>query len=199
MKKYLFATLALIFTFTFGQKLKISKGDVKQLKSISEYSVEFDYSNLEIPKYSSEEEFLKDKMAKREEKEPGAGERFRESWFSDREERYHPKFIESFNKRFKNGEKKVSDDSNAEYVMSIHTQKMYPGYNVGVVRHNAEITAEITIYKKSDPSKIIFQGTYTDVQGGGAAGYDFDSGYRISECYAKLAKEFAELILKKAK
>lgn len=30
-------------------------------------------------------------------------------------------------------------------------------------------------------------------------GYDFDSGYRISEAYAKLAKEVAYNIKKKAK
>ena len=45
--------------------------------------------------------------------------------------------------------------------------------------------------------KILFSGDYTKVEGNGAMGYDFNSGYRISEAYAKLAKEFAKNLKKK--
>ncbi len=38
---------------------------------------------------------------------------------------------------------------------------------------------------------VLFEGSYKDVQGNGAMGYDYNSGYRISECYAKLAKNIA--------
>ena len=138
-------------------------------------------------------------MALREEKSKGSGEIFKRGWFRDREERYEPKFIESFNKRFKNGEVSVSKDNNATYIIKVHTQKLYAGYNVGVWRHNAEISAEITVYAKENPEKILLKGFYKDVQGKGAMGNDYESGYRISECYAKLAKEFAYYIKKNAK
>lgn len=198
MKKILFATL---FTFIslsgFSQKFKVSDGKLKNLKGITEYNLVFDYSDLQVPKFDSEEDFLKEKMQKREEKEAGAGERFKKSWFRDREERYEPKFMTSFNKRFKNDEIKAKKDlSSAKYTMKVHTTKLYPGYNVGVWRHNAEIDAIVTVYETSNPSNIIVSGKLKDVQGAGAFGNDYDSGYRISECYAKLAKVLAKYVKK---
>jgi hypothetical protein len=201
MKKQLIFILAITCTvFVYAQKVKITQGNYAALKGISAYNLEFDYSNVQIPKYDSEEDFLKDKMAKRDEKEAGTGEKFRESWFSDREERYKPKYIESFNKRFDDGQIKVGSDlPGAEYTMKIHTTLLYAGYNVGVVRKNSKIEATVSVFKTSDPSSVLFSANYTKVEGGGAMGYDFDSGYRISEAYAKLAKKVAADIKKKAK
>ncbi|CAM3609211.1 hypothetical protein [Zobellia roscoffensis] len=197
MCKFLVMALLVVSATTYAQKMKVKEGDIKNLKDISAYTLEFDYSNLEIPKFDSEEDFLADKMAKREEKEAGTGEKFKESWFADREERYEPKFIESFNKRFDDGEVSVSMDA-ADYTMKIHTTKIYAGYNVGIVRKNAEISTVITVYETANPTNVLLEGTYEDVQGYGAMGNDYNSGYRISECYAKLAKNIAGYIIKKA-
>ncbi len=198
MKKQISIVMLLLFTtIMFAQKAKVSEGSFSNLKGISEFNLEFDYSNLEIPKYDSEEEFLKDKMKKRDDKEPGTGQKFKDSWFADRENKYEPKFIESFNKR---GDIKVDRDLDAaEYTMKIHTTALYAGYNVGVSRKNAWINAEITVYKNDNPDKAILKVKYTKAEGGGAMGYDYDSGYRISEAYAKLAKTFAKTVIKKAK
>ncbi|MBU2973003.1 hypothetical protein [Zobellia sp. B3R18] len=197
MRKFVVMALLVVSANSFAQKMKVSKGDIKNLKDISVYTLEFDYSNLEIPKYDSEDDFLEDKMAKREEKEAGKGEEFKKSWFADRQDRYEPKFIESFNKRFDDGEVSVSMED-ADYTMKIHTNKIYAGYNVGVVRKNAEIDATITVYETANPSNVLLEGKYSDVQGYGAMGNDYNSGYRISECYAKLAKNMAGFIIKKA-
>lgn len=197
MRKFVVMALLVVSANSFAQKMKVSKGDIKNLKDISAYTLEFDYSNLEIPKYDSEDDFLADKMAKREEKEAGKGEEFKKSWFADRQDRYEPKFIESFNKRFDDGEVSVSMED-AAYTMKIHTNKIYAGYNVGVVRKNAEIDATVTVYETANPSNVLLEGKYSDVQGYGAMGNDYNSGYRISECYAKLAKNMAGFIIKKA-
>ncbi|MRI00792.1 hypothetical protein GH721_09665 [Kriegella sp. EG-1] len=198
MKNLATLTLLVFCTFTtVGQKLKVEEGDLKNLKDINVYTMEFDYTDVQIPKFDNEEAFLKDKMDKREKKKAGDGERFKKSWFDDRPNRYHPKFIESFNKRFDDSVVKAQEDE-ADYTMLVHTTKLYPGYNVGIVRHNAEIDATITIYETTNPSNILFSGSYKDAQGAGAMGNDYDSGYRISECYAKLAKTFAKDLKKKA-
>ena len=201
MKNQILILVLLLFTsLGFSQKVNVTQGDFKDLKVITEYNLVFDYSNLSIPKYKSEEEFLEEKMGKRDEKEEGKGENFKESWFNDRPARYEPKFIESFNKRFDNGEIKVDRDlDSAEYTMKVHTTMMYAGYNVGVVRQNSKVEATISVYKTDSPSQVIFSADFTKVEGVGAMGYDFDSGYRISEAYAKLAKTLASDIKKKAK
>ncbi len=184
----------------FAQKAEIKQGSWENLKGITKYNLVFDYSDLEIPKYDNEEEFLKDKMAKREEKEPGAGERFKKSWFADREERYEPKFIESFNKRFKNGEVEVGKNlDGAEYTIKVHTIFLYPGYNVGVMRQNAKVSAVLTFYKNDAPDDILFEVKYIKAEGFGALGNDYNSGYRISEAYAKLAKTLTKHLVKNTK
>lgn len=201
MKKLFTLFLAILFaTNNYAQKPKVKDGNFKNLKDISAYNLVFDYTDVKIPKYDSEEEFLKDKMEKREKKATGSGELFKTSWFRDREERYEPKFIESFNKRFKNNKITVGKNLNSsKYTMKVHTTKLYPGYNVGVWRQNAEISATITIFETANPNNILVSAKIKDVQGKGAFGNDYNSGYRISECYAKLAKILAKTIKKKAK
>jgi len=201
MKKQLTIVLVLLCTtFMFAQKAKVKEGDFKNLKGITEFNVVFDYTDVQIPKYKSEEEFLKDKMEKRDKKEPGTGEEFKKSWFADREGQYEPKFIESFNKRFDDGKMNIDRDlDGAEYTMKVHTTSLSAGYNIGISRKDAMIDAIITVYKNDNPDKAILVVNYTGAVGAGAHGHDYDSGYRISECYAKLAKTFAKTILKKAK
>tara|TARA_R110002012_G_scaffold322083_1_gene554837 strand:+ start:17196 stop:17795 length:600 start_codon:yes stop_codon:yes gene_type:complete len=199
MKNILVFTLLLVSTTIFAQKTKITEGDWKDLKGISAYNLVFEYTDLQIPKFDSEDAFLEDKMNKRDDKEEGTGEEFKKNWFADRENRYEPKFIESFNKRFDDGEVKVGKDIGAEYTMKIHTTMLYPGYNVGVMRQNAKVEATLYVYKTDAPNTIIFAVEYTKIEGKGAMGYDYNSGYRISEGYAKLAKELAKTIQKKAK
>ncbi len=192
MKKLVILFTALLCTtFMFSQKVKITQGSYAALKDIKEYNLEFDYSSLSIPKYNSEEDFLIDKMAKRDDKNPESGEKFKESWFADRENRYEPKFIESFNERFKNGEIKVGKDLKTEYTLKIHTTMMWAGYNVGVWRENSKIEATIYVYKNDDPNTILLAADFTRVEGGGLSGMDYNSGDRIAQAYGKLAKKLS--------
>jgi hypothetical protein len=184
----------------FSQKEKVVKGDWSDLKNITEYTLVFDYSDLEIPKYDSEEAFLDDKMAKRDEKEPGTGEAFKESWFSDRENYYEPRFIETFNERYKDGLVKVDRDlGSAEYTMKIHTTLIYPGYNVGVVRQNSKIEVTVSVFKNDNPDNILFSAEFTKVEGAGNAGYDFNSGQRIADAYIIFARSLEKNMYKNLK
>ncbi len=199
MKNLLFIATLVFTTALMAQKAKVTKGDWGNLKGISEYNVVFDYSDLQIPKYDSEEEFLKDKMAKRDEKEPGTGEKFKESWYSDREAYYEPRFIETFNDRYKDGAVKVEKDSNAEYTMKVHTTMIYPGYNVGLVRHNSKLEVTISVYKTAEPDNAIFSADYTKIEGQGNGGFDFNSGQRIADAYIIFARALTKHMYKNTK
>lgn len=186
--------LILVSGVTMAQKKRVLSGDFKNVKGITEFNLVFDYSNLKVDKFETEEAFLEDKMKKREEK--GTAEAFKKSWFSDREERYEPKFIESFNKRFDGEIKADKNLASAKYTAKIQTLWIYPGYNVGVVRQPSKLNAIIKVYESANPDNVILSVGYQKVLGNGAAGFDYNSGYRISEAYAKLAKEFAAEIKK---
>ncbi|MFC4686497.1 hypothetical protein ACFO4P_06060 [Epilithonimonas pallida] len=192
MKKLFLLGLIAVSTFLTAQKMKVTSGSFAALKGITLYDVTFDYSNLKVDKFKTEEDFLKDKMKKREEK--GTDDDFKKSWFADREDRYEPKFIESFNKREPSIQ--VGKNNGAPYVMTVKTTWIYPGYNVGAWRQDSKINTTITISDKANPDKILLTVDYSDVPGGGAFGNDYNSGYRISESYAKLAKELAADIKK---
>lgn len=199
MKKTILILVLMISAVSMAQKMKVISGDFKNLKGISEFNLVFDYENLKVDKFATEEDFLKDKMAKRDDEE-GKAENFKKNWFADRENRYEPKFIESFNKRFENEKVKADKGlSSAKYTIKVKTTWIYPGYNVGVMRQPAKLNTTLYVYEIANPSNILLKVDYEKALGSGAAGFDYNSGYRISEAYAKLAKTFAADLKKKTK
>jgi hypothetical protein len=187
MRKNLTLVLLLTISSIFSQKMKIIEGSTDNIKHINKYDVLFVYENLSIPNFDSEEDFLKDKMDKREADNKGDGERFKESWYADRENIFEPKFIHAFEKTI-DGEIELFDHSNALYIMKIHTQSIYSGYNVGVWSQQAKISVEISFFSKTDPDNILLSVFYKDVSGLN----DYNTGERIGRSYMKLAKILAK-------
>lgn len=68
-----------------AQKMKV-KGDMSSLKDVSKIDLEFTYDNMSVGKYDSEDEYLQERVEKKNEKEPGTGNEWREAWVNDREE-----------------------------------------------------------------------------------------------------------------
>jgi len=199
MKKLISITLLLITIFTYSQKVKLAEGDVKRLKGITAYNVVFEYTNLKIPNFETEEDFLKDKMEKREKLKPntGAGERFRKSWFADREELFEPYFINYFNGYFVMKKKIVAYKNNTEskYTMLIKTDEIYAGYNVGVFSESAKSKTVITIYETKNPKNILFKSKQIAIKNGRSS---FNSGVRIANTYGILGESMARFLRKKA-
>jgi len=186
MKNILLNSLALLFSLTLiAQKGKVLDGKWKSLSGIEQFAVQFDYSNVEIPDFDTEDDYLALKMKEKEEDKPGEGAIWKEKYFADRENHFEPKFIESFNKR---GDEKVSkSNDNTQYTLKVITTRSYNGWNVGVMRKAARIDAIIEIHKGDEQ---LFKVKYLNVKGGDAMGYDFSSHTRVAEAYAKLAKSF---------
>ena len=88
--------LLLFSTTLFSQGVEILEGDFSNLKGISAYNLIFDYSNLRVPHFDTEKEFLNSKVQEYNMLEKGKGEKFKKDWFSDREKYYEPEFIERF-------------------------------------------------------------------------------------------------------
>jgi hypothetical protein len=157
------------------------------LKEITKYNVTFDYSGQNVQGFETEEAFLKEKMDKRKEKD-GAAEKFKKDWYEDRENKYEPKFIEYFNKRFEKGEIKVGKNIDAKYTMNIKTTWIYPGYNVVAGAEPAKISAIITITETENPKNILVSLEFDKSIGLEQGQFDFDQGYRIAGAYERLAK-----------
>lgn len=124
------------FGSIFSQRYKILEGKFENLHDITSYQVEFNYENLEVHGFESEEAFLKEKMEKRK-ANPEKAENFRRDWFLNRDKYYHPAFINYFNTYFKKGECKIVDDS--PYLMRVNLTWIYPGYAIEPAKLSATI------------------------------------------------------------
>lgn len=182
MKTKLIVLIVLSFTnLLFAQRYKVLEGKLKNLKGIATYQVEFNYDKLKIHGYDSEKEFLKDKIEKRK-NNPEKAESFESDWFQNRENYYHPAFVEFFNAFFKDEECKITD--NAPYIMKVNVVWLYPGYLV----EPAKISAIIDFYSVENSSQKILSIQFDKVIGyekNAYVGKDYD---RIIGAYKKLAK-----------
>lgn len=193
MKRFALLVMAGVCTLTLNaQKIKLTNGSLSALVGVKEVGVIFSYENMRVGKMT-ESEYLADRSAKYNEKEPGKGDQWKKSWVNDREARFEPKFIELLNKYGKNWTFKKGT---APVYIKFHTIFTEPGFNVGVMRKDAVVNGNIHIYSgNSEVATLTLVGAYGGVYGG----FDFDTGVRISESYAIAGKGLAKFLAKKAK
>lgn len=172
---------------------EVTKGSLAFLKDVSEMKVVFTYDKLRVGEMGKEEAYIKKKKTEKNAKEAGKGDEWEQSWYADREKRYHPKFIELFTKFSKIN---MGQDLTSQYVMVVDTKFIEPGYNVGISSGYAEIELDINIYDAADMKKPVCK-IRVDKEKGGKG--QFDTGLRIGDAYAKAGKDLGKLIEKKAK
>lgn len=182
------ATLSLPLS---AQKLKLTEGSLDALKGQTEINTEFTYENLKVGKYDKEEEYIKDKTADYNKKEPGRGDSWAKAWKDDRQARYEPKFEELFNDK---GNLKAVHKKTTKYTLIFKTTFIEPGFNVGVWRKNASMNGEVWIVETANPAKAVAKISLDKAQGRVFGGFDFDTGVRIAEAYADAGKALAKFM-----
>lgn len=187
MKK-LFIVIYLICStfFLHSQKFKTAEGGIKALKGISDYHIVFEYpSDLQIPNYKSEEDFINFQVHKREKKKIGSGKRFKKLWYENRASIYEPAFIEKFN-HFKLRKRQVTvsqNNVNALHTMVIKTILIYPGYDVTAYEEEAKLEITITIYATNAKEKILYATDIVHIHGKGESHNELE---RILTAYEEL-------------
>jgi len=197
MKFYRIAIVFALLLFgstSFAQKIKVESGDIKALKGLSELKIEYDYSDLSVGKFEVEDDYIDNKVAELNEDEAGTGDSWKVKWFEDRPERFEPKFEELFSKYAESIES--GQDVDADIVMNVHTTFLEPGWNAGVMKRPAFLNLELTFTKAEEELVVI---TLLKCPGSDAMGFDFDTGYRISEGYAKAGKSLGKYLMKNVK
>ena len=184
----------LIATTSFGQKIKVVSGDIKALEGVTELKIEYDYSNLSVGDFEVEDDYINEKVAELNEDEAGTGDSWKVKWFEDRPEKFEPKFEELFSKYA--GSIESGQDVDSDVVMNVHTTFLEPGFNVGVARRPALINLEVTFTKGGEELVVI---TVLKAPGSGGMGFDFDTGWRMAEAYAKAGKSLAKYLTKSIK
>lgn len=199
MKSILNLLLGIFICLSAGtamaQKVKLKQGDFGPLKGTTQFNVKYDYSNMTVTtKNIPEDEFIANKKEEYNKKEAGKGDTWAEGWVSDRDARYAGQFKEQFDKQ---SGAEVGDFPGAKYTIIVKTIHTETGYNIGISRRNAYIDCEAWIVETANPDNIIARVTMDNVPGGQFGGYDFDTGERLKECYAKAGKELGKMMKKK--
>lgn len=195
MKKTLLILMVALTSAAYAQKIKLVEGDLSVLKDQKGVKTIFSYDDMSVGKFPKEADYIAKKKADYNAKEPGNGDKWEKAWYDDRKERFEPKFRELFAEY--SGMSTVAED--APYTLIFKTTKTEPGWNVGVTRAAAFIDGEAWIVKSDSPDKAIAKITITKAPGRDVFGYDFETGARLQESYAKAGKELGAFIKKSAK
>lgn len=192
MKKLLALAAIALFAFSGNlkaQKIKVLEGSIDAVKAESSINLEYTYDNMSVGKFDKEEDYIAKKKEDYNNKEAGKGDTWAKAWVDDRKNRFEPKFEELFTE--------YSDKSNskkAKYTLIFKTIFTEPGYNVGVMRKNAQINAIALIVETANPANVIAKISVDKALGRTFGGYDFDTGGRIAEAYADAGKALGKYL-----
>lgn len=199
MRKLIFFLLIQVFltgSLLNAQKISVQKGSFDFIKGQKSLLATFDYSNMGVGKFDKEDDYIADRVAAFNKNEAGKGEKWLNSWKSDRESRYEPKFETLFNENGSKVSLRVGKKpADAQYEINIHTVFTEPGFNVGVMRKNAFINVIVTFRKIASGDEVAVL-KIEKCPGRDVFGADFDTGVRIEEAYAKLGKAVAVYLVK---
>lgn len=199
MKKTLVLLLLTCFcVLSFAQKVSLTKGDFTPLKGQKFINIKYDYSNVSVGDFKKEQDYIDAKVAEYNKKEAGKGDSWKTAWFNDRPTRFEPKFEELINEYLGRVNVAVSQNNKeAEYTIIVRLLFVEPGYNVYFSRKPAMINTEIDLVKTSNPSVVLGTLSAKNMPGSTYGGYDFDTGVRIAESFAKCGKEVGYFLIKK--
>jgi hypothetical protein len=194
MKNVLAIVLISLCASVSAQKIKLTEGSLGGLKGQTSIKTEFKYE-MSVGKFDKEDDYINEKKKELNEKEPGRGDSWEKNWKSDRPDRFEPQFRELF---AKHSEMSTAGD-NAKYTLIFKTVHTEPGFNVHVMSKPAYIDAEAWIVETQDPSKVVAKLTIAKALGRDVFGFDYETGLRLQEAYAKAGKELGGFIRKNAK
>lgn len=183
-----------------AQKIKLVSGDLGFLKGQTILKISYDYGtgDMDVGKYDNEADYIKDKIAEKNEDEPGSGDIWYEAWINDRHQRFQPRFEEFLNAELeKSGVFFWSENEEAQYTMILKTTSTEPGFNVGVAKRPAWINVEVVFVETANPDKeLAIISVEKAVQKKSAGGFDFEVAYRIEYAYANCAKKLGKYFVK---
>ena len=197
----IFATCALVLSLAFicyssgAQRLKLTDGSLSVLKDEQSINTEFTYDNMKVGKFDREEDYVRTKIADYNKKEAGKGDTWAKNWVADRQSRFEPKFNELLEK---SSDMSVNRKKESKYTLIFKTSFTEPGFNIGIMRKNAEMNGEAWIVETANRNNVIARISVQKALGRTFGGYDFDTGERISETYADAAKALGNFIKKQS-
>ena len=192
LKAFTFIIALCISMSSFAQRIKVIEGDLPaDFKDQKSVNTAFTYDNMGVGKFDKEDEYIKTKTDEYNKKEPGRGDNWAKSWIADRKNRFEPKFDELFTKY-----SDLTLNKNSKYTIIFHTTFLEPGFNIGITRKNAAVNGEALIVETANQSKVLAKISVDKAPGKSFWGNDYDTGERLSECYATAGRAVGKFVKK---
>jgi hypothetical protein len=199
--------ISFIFSLACGtaaaQKIRVVKGSLESIAAETAIGAVFTYEDMQVGKLR-EADYIERKVADYNEDEPGRGDTWRENWVNDRAERFEPKFLELFGKYMADGSRNgggialTPDDGQTKFIFVVNTYFTEPGFNVGIMRRNAAVTLDVDVVERATGESVA-RVLVENASANSFSGLDFDTGFRIQECYAKAGREYAKFLVRSLK
>lgn len=204
--KNVFKILALISVFALltacGAFVKPIEGNTGLgfLAGEKQVNVVFDYNHLSVNEYAKEEQYIDAMVSKKEEDEAGTGEEWKVKWFGQRDAVFEPEFIEAINQYNDKGLTFSKNQKDAKYTMYVDVTYVKTGWNVGVMRQNAEIDLKVKFVETVSLNDGMQTGDalfkVIDVPGHGDMGYDFSVSQRLGASFELAGRSMGKYISK---
>jgi hypothetical protein len=206
MRKINYVILTGVFLLTgiysFAQ-CKLTSGDISVLKGQGEVNLQFDYSQMAVGKFKTEDAYVDNKKTEMNRHKAGSGDDWAEKWKNDKTDKYQPGFERGMNMvlarfNFNARENAVT----AKYTLLVHTTFLeigtssVVGYGFGPAGHkDTYISVSVDLVETENPAKVLatiemkrenseYQGGWTDV----------DTGSRIEGSYTRAGQDLAGFI-----
>jgi len=193
----LLGTGAMAQMYGSGVSTSMISGDFKALKGEKTVDIDFVYDGMLVGNGMTNDQYLTKKTKEYNDKEKGKGDTWAIAWINDRERLYEPKFLELYNSRMDGAQKADKENNDAKYRLIVKTVATEPGYNIGISKRPSSVGALIQLVAIAAPTEVLGEMIVSNCPGANAMGFDYDTGGRIAEAYAKLGKEVATYLMKK--
>jgi hypothetical protein len=168
-----------------AQKVKLEEGDLSPLKSEKTLAFSFKYDSMTMggKGHETESEYVAKKTEEYNKKTPGKGDAWAKAWKDDRETLYEPGFTKEF-ERYGS----LQPDPKAKYTLIFKTTFTEPGFNIGIMRRNAEINGEAWIVETAHPAHVIAKISVMKAPGGSFFENDYANDERIATAYSEAGR-----------
>lgn len=200
--KKLLAILFMCVTLAVtAQDFQEERGNLSFLKDQKVVNVEFKYDNLRLMKDNvTEKEYVDERREFLNNRNKGEGDNWLKKWEGAREAFWEPKFLDLMRRTVteSKGIAFQKDAPQAPYTLIVDAQWIYPGWDAWVMKQAAKVTMVLKFVETQNKDKELFQLRSIEAPGD-QFGNNFSNESRIGEGFAKTAKSFGKLIVKRLK
>lgn len=166
-KSILLTLFTLLGAMTFAQRSTTAKeADYSFLDGKKDLSIVFDYEGMTVGKNQTEEDYVAETIAKKNEKKAGTGEEWQKAWENGKLNIYEPAFETMLAKKLGKNGIAVSQGEDAEVTLIVKTTRIEPGFNAGVAKMAAQIDVEYIFVETANKDNILAQIVMSRVVGG---------------------------------